>query len=215
MTSVLRQSLTVDMWTDLGCPWCYLGKNRLLQAIETVDADVEIVLHSFQLHPEAPVGVVETVPEIATRVHGISDAEARRLEDRMTRMAAAEGLPFTIDRPVSNTFEVHQLLHLAQAHGVGTVFFADIETEYFAGRFDPFDHEQMVAAATRHGIPEAEARHVLTSDEHADAVLADMAAAKSLSITGVPFMVFGNRFATSGAQSVAGYQQALAHALSD
>jgi predicted DsbA family dithiol-disulfide isomerase len=206
-------TLTVEVWTDLGCPWCYLGKHRLDAAIAAVGADVRVVLHSFQLHPEALVGVVETVPDIAMRVHGISHEEAHRLEDRMTAMAAREGLPFTIDRPVSNTFDVHRLLHLAQDHGVGTAFFGDVEQEYFAGRLDPFDPDAMVQAAARHGIPETEVRRVLASDAYSAEVQADAATARALEVTGVPFMVFDGRFATAGAQTVAGYRQAIERAI--
>lgn len=208
-------ALVVEVWTDLGCPWCYLGKHRLDEAIARTDADVDVVLRSFQLHPEAPAGVVETVPDIAMRVHGISHEEVHRLEDRMTATAGREGLPFTIDRPVSNTFDVHRLLHLAQAHGVGTAFFGDVEKEYFAGRLNPFDSDEMVTAAARHGIPESDVRRVLASAEYSAEVEADIATARALGVTGVPFMVFDGRIATAGAQTVADYRHALERVIAE
>lgn len=207
-----RRHVQVDVWTDLVCPWCYLAEHRLMAAIANVNIAVKLRLRSFQLHPEWPTGVAQTVPEVGSKVHKITVEEARQLEHGMTQKAAAEGLPFTIERPVSNTLDVHRLLHLANDLDVGVAFFADIQRQYFAGRLNPFDDAEMIAAAGRHGLPSEDVRRVLATDEYTDAVHADRTHAQALGVTGVPFMVFGNRLAIAGAQSVAAYERALEQA---
>lgn len=134
-----RTSVRVDVWTDLSCPWCYVGKHRLTQAIDASGIDAQVVLHSFELHPEWPAGVAVPVLEVATHVHGVGPEQARTMEERMARQARSEGLAFTVDRPVANTFDVHRVLHLAAEHGVGDAFFTDVQSEYFAGRLNPAD----------------------------------------------------------------------------
>src|SRR5690242_8731615 len=99
----------VDVWTDLTCPWCYVGKHRLARAIAVGGIDAEVVPHSFELHPEWPTGVVEPVIGIASRVHGVSPQQARQLEEGMARRARGKGLPFVVDRPAGNTSGVHRV----------------------------------------------------------------------------------------------------------
>lgn len=212
-----RTRVRVDVWTDLTCPWCYVGKHRLTQAVEAVRSegvDAQLVLHSFELHPEWPAGVSEPVLEVASRVHGVPAAQARSMEEGMARQARSEGLAFTVDRPVAGTFDVHRLLHLASQAGVGEAFFTDVQGEYFAGRLDPADPDALTAAAVRRGIPEADARRVLASQEFAEAVRADQAQARALGVTGVPFVVVGGRLAVAGAQSVQAYADVLTRAAS-
>lgn len=210
-----RAPLRVDVWTDLSCPWCYVGKHRLAQAIAAGGVDAQVVLHSFELHPEWPPGLAVPVLEVATRVHAVGPEQARTMEERMARQAQSEGLAFTVDRPVANTFDLHRVLRLATERGVGDVFFTDVQGEYFAGRLNPADPTELTAAAARHGIPEADTRRVLASDEYAEAVHADQAQARALGITGVPFAVFGGRLAVAGAQSVDGYATVLARAAAE
>ncbi|MEW1958676.1 DsbA family protein [Kineococcus sp. NPDC059986] len=173
------------------------------------------MLHSFELHPEWPRGTSEPVLDVATRVHGVRPERARAVEEEMTRRAAAEGLPFVVDRPAGNTFDVHRVLQLAHRSGVGTAFFTDLQTECFAGHVDPFDSAQVVAVATRHGLPEDDTRRVLASGEFTQEVHADRARARALGITGVPFAVVGGRLAVAGAQSVETYSQVLARAAAE
>lgn len=205
-----RTPVRVDVWTDLSCPWCYVGKHRLIRAIDASGVDAQVVLHSFELHPEWPAGVAEPLLQVATRVHGVRPAQARAMEEGMARQAQSEGLAFSVDRLVANTFDVHRVLHLANERGVGEAFFTDVQSEYFAGRLDPVDLADLVAAATRHGIPESDTRRVLASDDYADAVRADQAQARALGITGVPFAVFDGRLAVAGAQSADEYRRVLA-----
>ncbi|MBA8794622.1 putative DsbA family dithiol-disulfide isomerase [Friedmanniella endophytica] len=172
----------------------------------------QIVLHSFELHPEWPTGTTEPLLQVATRAHGVGPEQARLREEAMARQAAAEGLPFVVDRPVGNTFAVHRVLQLANEREVGTAFFTDLQAEYFAGRSNPVDPEQVVAAAARHGIPEGDTRRVLAGHAYADDVHADEAQARELGVTGVPFAVLGGRLAVAGAQSVEVYADVLARA---
>lgn len=207
-----RAAVRVDVWTDLSCPWCYVGKHRLDQAVQASGVQAQVVLHSFELHPEWPRGVATPVLEVATRVHGVRPAQARMMEEGMARQARSEGLVFSVDRPVANTLDAHRLLHLANERGAGEAFFGDAQSEYFAGRLDPADPGALTGVAARHGIPEADARRVLASDEYTEAVHADQAQARALGITGVPFAVVGGRLAVAGAQSVDAYAAVLARA---
>lgn len=208
-------TLTIDLWTDLGCPWCYVGKRRLEQAIDASGVDARIELHSFELHPESPGSLIETIPEIFVRMHGSSLENARTKEAQITALANAEGLPFTTDRPAVNTFDVHRLLQLAKAQGVGTAYFTKVQTEYFAGRLNPYSHDALLAVAASTGLPEDRAREVLAGETFADAVLEDRHRGEALGVTGVPFALYGGRFATSGAQSVEGFTQAITAAIGD
>lgn len=208
-------TLTVDLWTDLGCPWCYIGTRRLEQAIDDSGVEARIELHSFELHPESHGSLIETIPEIFVRMHGGSLENARTQEAQITTLANAEGLPFTTDRPAVNTFDVHRLLQLAKTEGVGTEYFTKVQTEYFAGRLNPYDHNALLAVAALAGVPKDRAHDVLVGDTFAAAVLEDRRRGLALGVSGLPFAVYGGKVATSGAQSVEGFTRAITAAIGD
>lgn len=210
MTEQTTEPVVIELWTDLGCPWCYLGKHRLDTAIAArPDADrFEIRLRSFELDPKAS-GAPEPIHEHLAAKYGASAAQVEAMESRIRGLAVADGLAWSDDRGTANTFDIHRLLKHADAQGVGTEFFTAVQDGYFAGTLDPFDAEQLVAAAVAAGLDADGVRSVLTGDDHADEVRADEAEAQALGATGVPFTVFGRRFATAGAQSVEGYGQVL------
>ncbi|MFF4274280.1 DsbA family protein [Streptomyces sp. NPDC001536] len=206
--------LIIELWTDLGCPWCYIGKHRLEQAIAaaTPVGQVQLTLRSFELDPDMSATAV-SVPEVFVAKHGGTTEQARRMEMRMAELAQAEGLPYSVDRPAANTFDVHRVLHLARAHGVATPLFSTLQRGYFAGELNPFDKDELVQVAAEAGVPVEETRATLSGDTYTQAVRDERAAGLALGIQGVPFAVFNGTHAVAGATSVEGYTNAIAQAL--
>lgn len=202
--------VVVEVWADLGCPWCYIGKHRLEQAIaDRRDAGRFVVrVRSFELNPDAP-RTPETIERAFIRSHG-GDAEVvRQAERRIQALAAEEGLPFALDRLNANTFDLHRVVHHAAEAGKGLELFSLAQDRFFAGEIDPFDPDALARVAEEVGLSGRRVREVLASDEHADAVRADREEGRQLGARGVPFTVFDRRFAISGAQTVDAYARVL------
>jgi predicted DsbA family dithiol-disulfide isomerase len=202
--------LVIEMWADLGCPWCYIGKYRLQRAIAArPDADRFVVrLHSFELNPHAP-RTPETIESAFLRSHGGDAHVVMQAERRVQAIARSEGLPFSLDRLNANTFDFHRVTHYADEAGRGLEFFSRVQDRFFAGVIDPFDPEALAQVAEETGLSAERVHAVLASDSYAEAVRADGREGRELGAQGVPFTVFDRRFAASGAQSVAVYAQAL------
>ena len=209
-----RGPVVVEVWTDLGCPWCYVGKHRLQQAIDQrADAErFEVRLRSFELNPDAP-HVPETIESAFLRSHGGDARVVLEAERRIQALAQGEGLPFSLDRLNANTFDFHRVVHFAGSVGLGLEFFSAVQDRFFAGELNPFDADALAETAASVGLPPQRVREVLAGDEFADAVHADVAEWRALGVTGVPFTVFGRRFAAAGAQSVHTYAQVLEQTL--
>jgi len=208
--------ITIEVWADLGCPWCYIGKHRLQEAIAArSDRDrFGLRLRSFELNPGAP-HTPETIESAFSRSHGGNAEVVLRAERQIQAVARSEGLPFSLDRLNANTFDFHRVVHHADEQGLGLVFFTLVQDRFFAGDLNPFDVDALAAAAAEVGLGADRVREVLAGDEYADAVRADIAEGRSLGVQGVPFTVFDRRLAASGAQSVAGYAQALDAAVAE
>ncbi|MCM3506505.1 DsbA family oxidoreductase [Curtobacterium sp. ODYSSEY 48 V2] len=202
--------VVIDVWADLGCPWCYVGKHRLTRAIQSrPDADrFTLRLHSFELNPNTPT-TPETIEAAFIRAHGGDASVVLQAERHIQGIANREGLAFDLDRPNANTFTFHRVLQFADTLGLAEPFFSTVQDGFFAGTLNPFDVEELVSAAVQAGLPADEVRQVLASDDFADAVRADIADGRALGVTGVPFVVFDHRYAAAGAQSEDGYRQAL------
>jgi predicted DsbA family dithiol-disulfide isomerase len=207
--------LQIDVWSDLACPWCYVGKNRLDQAIASSPhaGAITVAVRSFELDPAMSHDVRPNL-EVLSASHGLSLAQARALEDRAVAMAQREGLPFVVDRLLSNSFDVHRVLHLAGTFGLGDQLLGVLQRTLFSGQANAYDHTVIADAASRLGIPRHRVEEVLASDEYAGAVRADEAEARRIGVTGVPFAVFGGRAAIHGATSREGYAKAIEQAWS-
>jgi predicted DsbA family dithiol-disulfide isomerase len=193
----------IEIWSDIVCPWCAIGKRRLELALERfphADA-VEVVWRSFELDPDAPAtSDVDLVERLATK-YGVSREQAAAMDERVTRIAAEDGLRFRFDvaRP-GNTFDAHRLLHLAAERGVQHAV-ADRLLAGYQSEGEPIaDPDALVRLAVQGGLDADEVRAVLAGDRYADAVRADEAEARALGVRGVPFFVFDRRYAVSGAQ---------------
>jgi predicted DsbA family dithiol-disulfide isomerase len=207
--------LRIDVWSDIVCPWCYIGQHRLRQAIASSPhaEAISVVPRSFELDPTSPSQPVPTLDMLAQKF-GISAGRAERLEAQMTALAHGDGLEYSPNRVNANTFDAHRLVQLAANHSLGNQFLDLLQRELFSGRANIFDHSFLAGAAAQLGIPRQRAEEVLHGDEYADAVRRDEQEARSLGITGVPFTLVDARLAISGASSVDGYKQAIEQARS-
>jgi predicted DsbA family dithiol-disulfide isomerase len=199
-------SLRIDVWSDIACPWCYVGKRRLEAALESFPQRerTEVVWRAFELDPTAPAeyDARSSYSERLAKKYGTSVSQAEGMIRNMTAVAARDGLDFRFDRVrAGNTFAAHQLLHLAHAKGMQDALKERLLRAYFSEGEPIGNTDVLVQLARAVGIDEEEAASALASDAYAADVRADQEQARSLGISGVPFFVFAGRYAVSGAQS--------------
>ncbi|WZH36093.1 MAG: DsbA family oxidoreductase [Microbacterium enclense] len=208
--------ILIEVWADVGCPWCYVGKHRLQHAIDArPDADrFEVKIRSFELNPDAP-HTPESIESAFIRSHGGNAEVVLQAERGIQALAQSEGLAFSLDRLNANTFDFHRVVQYAEEAGSGLEFFSRVQDRFFAGESNPFDAAALARTADEIGLSAERVREVLTSDEYADAVRADVEEGRELGVRGVPFTVFDRRFAASGAQSIEGYARALETAVAE
>ena len=195
--------LRVDIWSDIACPWCYVGKRRFEAALKTFPQrdQVEVVWHSFELDPGAPTSSSKSMRDILAGKYGRSPAQAQEMLDSMTRTAAGEGLDYHFERSQpTNTFLAHQLLHLAAERGRQDAMKERLLRAYMSDGQNVGDLETLVTLAQDVGLDAAEVRAVLESGQYAQDVRQDEAQAQALGISGVPFFVLGGKYGVSGAQ---------------
>lgn len=204
--------MRVDVWADLVCPWCYLGKRRFEHALaEFEHADeVEVVHHSFQLDPTFPRGEVQNTREMLMSKYGMTDEQAAKANVEMVERAAVEGLEYNMGGlQMGNTVDAHQLVHLGAEHGIADAVMERLYRAYFTEGRSLFDHDSLVELAADAGLDADEARRVLTEGTYAAAVEADGQQARALGANGVPFFVLDERYGVSGAQPTELFAQAL------
>jgi predicted DsbA family dithiol-disulfide isomerase len=202
--------VSVEVWSDVACPWCYLGKRRLEKAIEASGLDVDVRDRSFQLDPTIPHGQHLPHAELMAKKFGASDAQIEQMNQRLIDLGAAEGLDYRFDLYMqANTRDAHRLLHFAHERGRGVQLKDRLLRAQFTEGALVDDVDTLVALAAEVGLDEGDARAVLTSDAYDADVQADIDEAKALGANGVPFFVFDRRFAVSGAQSLEVFEEAL------
>jgi predicted DsbA family dithiol-disulfide isomerase len=194
----------IEVWSDVVCPWCYVGSRNLSAALGVfAHADeVELEWRSFELDPHAPVERSGSYVERIARKYNVPTGQARARLSRIIQVGAEAGIDFRFDEArLGNTFDAHRLLHLARTCGRQD----EMKERLFAAAFTEGrrigDVETLVALAVEVGIAEADARRVLESDEHAADVRADEAEAVDREVEGVPHFLVDGRFTIPGAQS--------------
>ncbi len=197
--------MRIEIWSDVVCPWCYIGKRRFEKALAAFPYrdDVELVWRSFELDESAaPSGTTSgSYAERLGAKYGRTTAEGQQMIDHMTQTAASEGLDFRFDiARTGNTFDAHRLLHLALEHGIQDELKERFDQGTFSEGLSVSDPAELTALAVEVGLDEAEVRDVLAGDRYADAVRADQAQARAYGINGVPFFVVDGRYGVSGAQ---------------
>ncbi|MFE0653755.1 DsbA family oxidoreductase [Streptomyces sp. NPDC059534] len=208
--------MRVEIWSDIACPWCYIGKARFekgLAAFAHRD-DVEVVHRSFELDPHSPKGDRAPVLEMLAKKYGRTLDEARAMEAHVASNAHSEGLDYlTEGRDHGNTFDIHRLLHLAKARGRQSELLDLAYRAHFAEERSVFDTGTLVALGVEAGLDETEVRAVLADDSaYAEAVREDEREAAELGANGVPFFVLDRRYGISGGQPAEVFTQALEQA---
>ena len=208
--------MRVDIWSDIVCPWCYLGKRRFERALEAFEdrAEVHVVHRSFQLDPTRPKGQTQNRREMLMSKYHLAAAQVAAMDTRMEQTAAADGLEYHLrpDGVTGNTYDAHRLLHLAAARGRQDATLDRFYRAYFTEGRSVFDDASLTLLAVESGLDAADVARVLTSDAYAAEVAADVREAQALGANGVPFFVFDHRFGVSGAQSIEVFAQVLARA---
>ncbi|WP_139977502.1 DsbA family oxidoreductase [Nocardioides litoris] len=206
--------MRIEIWSDVVCPWCYIGKRRLEAALEGFEHrdEVEVVWRSFQLDPTAPTEPTEKVAELLGRRYGGGPEAGAQMVAQVQQVAAEVGLDFSRHGEALhvNTVDAHRLLHAAGERR-GELEEALLHA-YFVEARNVGDHDVLVDVATSVGLDADEARAVLSSAAHADEVAADVAQAAAHGATGVPFFVVDGRYGISGAQPTEVFAQVLEQA---
>lgn len=204
--------MQVEIWSDVICPWCYIGKRRFEIALaQFAQRDgVSVIWRSFELDPNAPRQYPGTLDEMLSRKYGVSPQQAAGMNARVTSLAKEVGLDYRLaDARPGNTFDAHRLIHFAAAHRPGERATERIMHAYFCEALPVGERTALACLAPQFGLVEAEALAMLEGDAYAAAVRADEARAAELGITGVPFFVFDGKFAISGAQPAEAFTEAL------
>jgi predicted DsbA family dithiol-disulfide isomerase len=207
--------LTVEIWSDVVCPWCYIGKRRFEAALERFEhaGEVTVMWRSFELDPEAPRVAEGTATERLAAKYGMSFERAQQLHAEMTERAAADGLDFRFDLARGgNTFDAHRLIHLAATYGHQAAAEERLMRAYFTEGEAIADPDTLIRLLAEVGVDAGEARDVLATDRFASDVREDELLASQLGIQGVPFFVLDRRYGVSGAQPPEVLAQALERA---
>jgi predicted DsbA family dithiol-disulfide isomerase len=193
-------ALTVEIWSDVVCPWCYVGKRRFEKALATFEHrdEVELTWRSFQLDPHAPREREGSSAEHLAGKYGMSVEQAEETNAQMTALAASEGLEYHLDRTRGgNSFDAHRLIHAAAGHGLQDAMKERLMRAYFTEGEPVGDLDTLARLAAEVGVDPAPLRD---GDAYADAVRADEELAARIGIRGVPFFVLDRRYGVSGAQ---------------
>jgi predicted DsbA family dithiol-disulfide isomerase len=212
------QMVRVEIWSDIVCPWCYVGKRRFERGLATLHAagEFEIVYRAFQLNPSMPKGEVRDHRDNLMAKYGLSESRAAAMQEQMERTAAAEGLEFHLVGGVTgNTFDAHVLVHLGRVRGIQDAVVERLFRAHFTEQRSIFDEDSLAALAADAGLDAGEARATLAGKQYADAVNADLRDARGLGISAVPYYVIDRRYAISGAQPPELFAEVLARARAD
>jgi predicted DsbA family dithiol-disulfide isomerase len=197
--------MDIHIWSDIVCPWCYLGKRRFEHALALFDHrdEVRVTHRSFQLDPSRPRHQTTNRREMLKTKYRLSDQQVRDMDTRMEHLADIEGLEYHLTEAglTGNTLDAHQVLQLGKARGIQDAVIERLYRAYFTEQRSVFERDSLVTLAGEAGLDEAETRDVLERDAYAEAVADDVREARSLGVSGVPFFVLAGRYGISGAQS--------------
>ncbi|ASU32952.1 DsbA family oxidoreductase [Mucilaginibacter xinganensis] len=210
--------MKVEIWSDVMCPFCYIGKRRFEDALQDFEHkdEVEIEWKSFQLNPDLETDPSININQYLSDKKGWTLDHAEQMNTRVTQMAAEAGLTYHLDKAVvANSFKAHRFSHLAKKHGLGIEAEEQLFKAYFTDSKNIDNNETLIALGEQIGLDKAEVKQVLESEEFAEDVNHDIDKAQYLGIQGVPFFVLNNKYAVSGAQAVPVFEQTLQKAFED
>ncbi len=208
--------MKVDIWSDVQCPWCYIGKRKFEAAVAQFGKPVEVEYHSYLLNPEALIDYPGTTADYLSDKMGISVEKVASMHERVTEIAASVGLNYDFANQIqTNTTKAHELLHWAKQFGKQ----AELKERLMAAHFEEGLHvgrlEVLAQLAADVGLDRGTALEVLESGEYSQDVTADIAQASAYGITGVPFFVIDGKFGLSGAQETTTSLEILEKAASE
>lgn len=205
------RAVEIEVWSDVVCPWCYIGRRRLQQALaERPDLDVTIRHRAFQLQPDAPHD--HTVPTGAylAEKYGISEERVREMQDTVIDVARSVGLTYNLEHTLTgNTRDAHRLLLWAAEFDRQDELLEQMYAAYFTKGASLFDERSLLDLVDSAGLDPAEASRMLASDRYMDDIRNDVSTAQQLGATGVPFFVFDRAFGIAGAQPLEVFRQTL------
>ncbi len=210
--------MKVEIWSDVMCPFCYIGKRRFEAALKEFahKNEIEIEWKSFQLNPDLKTDPKINIDQYLADVKGFTIDHARQLNGHVTQMAAEAGLTYNFDKAVvANSFNAHRLSHLAKKHSLGVAMEEQLFKAYFTDGKNIDDPDTLVQLGAEIGLDANEIKQTLQSDAFADEVRGDIRQAQYLGIQGVPFFVLNNKYGISGAQAVPVFEQTLEKAFAD
>lgn len=194
--------MKVQIWSDVVCPWCYIGKRRFEAALERFDGEVEVEWKSFELNPGAPTSYDKPLDEQLASKYRTSPEGARRMIQQMTDRAADEGLEFELmESRGGNTMDAHRLIHFAAERGRGDEMKERLLSAYMTEREPISDRQTLAALAEDIGFDGEEVSAMLATDRYEEAVREDERQAQQIGVRGVPFFLVGGRYGVSGAQT--------------
>lgn len=205
-------TMRVEIWSDIMCPFCYIGKRRFEKALLQFQGkqDVEVIWKSFQLNPAMRTNPSKSINQYLAEIKGLSLEQARQMHDRVTEMAKEEGLYYDFDKAVvANSFDAHRLLQLAKANGIGGKVEEQLLNAYFTQGMNIADHASLLQLGAASGLDEKAIKEMLASDLYSAQVEQDIHEARQIGISGVPYFIFNDRYAVSGAQETATFLRAL------
>ncbi|NVM96395.1 DsbA family oxidoreductase [Arthrobacter wenxiniae] len=204
--------MKIEIWSDVACPWCYIGKRRFETALNAFPHkdSVEVQWRSYQLDPTVPEHYDGTEISYLAERKGMDPAQVRGMFAHVTEQAAGEGLDYKFDDVVvANSFNAHQLIHLAAAHGKADGVKEALLSAHFEHGEDIGNREFLVRTGAAAGLDAAKVKEALDTDQYADDVRHDFAEARALGVSGVPFFVIDRKYGISGAQPSELFAQAL------
>lgn len=202
----MSETIRIDIWSDIACPWCYIGAARFRAGIEQFtakhpDVEFEVEGHSYELAPDTPVNFVGSEVDFLVKHKGMPREQVEDMLQQMTAMAAAEGITFDFDRlQHANTAAAHRVLHLAKEQGIYTEVADRLFRAYFAEGENVSDPEAVARITEEVGLDPDEVRDAFEDEELGEAVERDITRARMLNVTGVPFYLINEKYGISGAQ---------------
>lgn len=210
--------MKVEIWSDVMCPFCYIGKRKFEKALAEFEGKekIEIEWKSFQLNPAQKTDPTKNINQYLSEIKGWSIEQAKEMNDRVTAMAKEVGLDYNFDKAiVANSFDAHRLIQLAKRKELGNQMEEALFKAYFIDGKNTADHATLISLAVEAGLDEAEAKAILDSGIFADEVEADIELAGQIGVRGVPFFVFDRKYAVSGAQPSEVFLETMRKALQE
>ncbi|GAB2585160.1 DsbA family oxidoreductase [Spirosoma areae] len=218
MNAIAATKMQVEIWSDVMCPFCYIGKRKFETALAQFPdkEQVDIVWKSFQLAPDQETVTDKTVHQYLAERKGWTLEQARQMTDHVTALARQVGLTYHFDKAVTaNSFDAHRLSHLAKEYDVQDQAEERLFAAYFTEGKNTADHDTLVQLGVEIGLDAEEVKAVLQSDKYADAVQTDISEARQVGVQGVPFFVFNRKYAVSGAQDSTVFSGAIEKSFSE